>query len=238
MSAHELTSYLDELEQRDSRGLERGRTVALVRRVAPPALRELVKVHATTAIAPLSKRRARRYLEHPGPLRLHLGSGYRNLPGWVNIDLVGMRPDLARNLGLGIPFPEGSADSVFLEHVLEHFPYRAVLGILAESRRVLRPGGVLRIGVPDFGRYARSYGADGSFIEQERPGRPTAMLAVGEVALAHGHRSIWDGETLALALTAAGLREARACYSGDSSIEPAPDFAERAGESVYAEGVK
>ena len=119
--------------------------------------RQAAKVQATKLLAPVERRRARR-LGQASPLRLHLGSGGHELPGWVNVDLVGMGSD-RWNTTSRLPFPDGSADAAFLEHVLERFPLETVLAMLAESRRVLTPRGILRAGVPDFGRYAESYAA-------------------------------------------------------------------------------
>jgi predicted SAM-dependent methyltransferase len=198
-------------------------------------MREFAKVNGTRALAPWSKRQAKRVLEEGGPLRLHLGSGGHPLDGWVNIDILGMEPDLYWDLRSGIPFPDGSAEAVFLEHVIEHFTLADDLDLLIECRRVLRPGGIIRLGVPDFGRYLESYATDGAFIDRLRPDRPTRLLAVGEVAQEHGHRSVWDGETLELVLTEAGFKDARRRDFGDSELDPVPDSAMREPESVYAE---
>ncbi len=64
-----------------------------------------------------------------------------------------MRHDLRK----GIPFPDDSADAVYHSHVLEHIDREAVSGFLAEIHRVLKPGGVHRIVVPDLEMQARSY---------------------------------------------------------------------------------
>lgn len=84
------------------------------------------------------------------PLRLHLG-GKQAKPGWkiVNIkpgpgvDFVGSIMDLSA-------FGDGSVDELYASHVYEHLDYTSELPrALAEAHRVLKPGGVLRIGVPD-----------------------------------------------------------------------------------------
>ncbi|HXZ57300.1 MAG TPA: hypothetical protein VEG40_06940, partial [Gaiellaceae bacterium] len=69
-------------------------------------------------------------------------------------------------------------------------------------------------------------------------GRPTALLAVAEVALGHGHRSVWDAETLERVLTESGFEEVQRRAFGESALDPAPDNPEREGESVYAEARK
>jgi predicted SAM-dependent methyltransferase len=169
---------------------------------------------------------------------LHLGSGIHRLDGWLNVDLVSMNPDLAWDLRRKLPFPDGCARACFLEHVLEHFTLSDVLDVLTECHRVLQPGGIVRVGVPDFGRYLESYAADGSFIDGERPGRPTRLLAVAEVALFHGHRSVWDAVTLERVLTEVGFTAVSAREFGDSALQQVPDAAHRRSESVYAEGIK
>ena len=230
-----IRRYLEERETARTRGVQRGAAVRLLRRVSSFELRQQAKVRATDVLAPLERRKARRLAE-ARPLRLHLGSGAHRIPGWVNIDLVGMQPDLHWDLTHKLPFADGSADAVFLEHVLEHFPLATVIEMLEEGRRVVAPGGILRAGVPDFGRYAESYAGDRVFLERERPGRPTPLLAMAEVALGHGHRSVWDAETLEAALEEVGLVEVSRRNFGDSGIEPAPDRPERESETVYAEG--
>ena len=231
----EIRRYLDEREAARTRGAERGPAARLLRRVTSFEARQSGKVYATKALAPFERRRARE-LGQAQPLLLHLGSGGHELPGWVNVDLVGMGSDLRWDLTSKLPFPDGAANAVFLEHVLEHFPLETVLAMLAECRRVLAPGGILRAGVPDFGRYAESYAGDRAFLEEQRPGRPTPLLALAEVALSHGHRSVWDAETLVRVLAESGLVQVRRRAFGDTDLDESPDNPQREAESVYAEG--
>lgn len=59
-----------------------------------------------------------------------------------------------------LPIEDNSADAVYHSHVLEHIDRHQVGFFLAEIRRVLRPGGVQRIVVPDFELACRRYLAD------------------------------------------------------------------------------
>jgi SAM-dependent methyltransferase len=61
------------------------------------------------------------------------------------------------DLRKGIPFPDGSVDAVYHSHVLEHIDREHVPGFLAEVHRVLKPGGIHRVVVPDLERQAREY---------------------------------------------------------------------------------
>jgi SAM-dependent methyltransferase len=81
-------------------------------------------------------------------LRLHLGCGDTRKPGWVNIDTH--RGDLTLDLRMPLPFRDGSCAAIYSEHFLEHVDYPdATLRLLGECRRVLQPGGLFDIGVPD-----------------------------------------------------------------------------------------
>lgn len=64
-----------------------------------------------------------------------------------------MRHDLRK----GIPFPDQSVDGVYHSHLFEHLDRDAVAGFLAEVKRVLKPGAVHRIVVPDLEFEARRY---------------------------------------------------------------------------------
>lgn len=72
--------------------------------------------------------------------------------------LASLDPDIIRwNLERGIPFPADSFDVVYHSHFLEHLAKDAGMKFLAECFRVLKPGGVLRVVVPDLERLIRSY---------------------------------------------------------------------------------
>jgi predicted SAM-dependent methyltransferase len=212
-------------------------TAAVARRLLPPSFALQLRLAGTRALRPIMHRRARK-LSHETPLRLHCASGRFRKQGWVNLDLVGAPVDLAWDLRTPLPFPAEVADAVFHEHVLEHFGLGEGIALLRECHRVLRIGGVLRVGVPDAGAYTRSYAGLDDYLERVRPGRPTRMLALQEIFQWDGHRSAYDSETLRLAFRAAGFEESEDRDFGDSRIEPAPDGEHRRKETLYVEAVK
>jgi predicted SAM-dependent methyltransferase len=91
---------------------------------------------------------------------LNLGCGQRFCTGpiWVNVDCTSDSNEvLAADLLHGIGFPDSSFDLVYHSHVLEHFPRDHGQVFLGECFRVLKPGGVLRVVVPDLECLARDY---------------------------------------------------------------------------------
>ena len=84
-------------------------------------------------------------------LNLNLGSGLTPIPGFVNVDALEESPgvDIVADISERLPFEDGVAELVYASHLLEHFATDEIPGLLAEWRRVLRPGGTLLIAVPD-----------------------------------------------------------------------------------------
>ena len=67
------------------------------------------------------------------------------------------------------PFASNSVDLVYASHCLEHFSHRKVNTVLTEWHRVLKPGGILRLGVPDFDRIIDIYTAKDRNIDAILP---------------------------------------------------------------------
>jgi SAM-dependent methyltransferase len=89
---------------------------------------------------------------------LNLGCGRRFHPGWTNVDLVSSSRFVREcNLREGVPFSGEAFDVVYHSHVLEHFSRETAPAFLRECHRVLRPGGFLRVAVPDLEGIARNY---------------------------------------------------------------------------------
>lgn len=84
-------------------------------------------------------------------LKLHLGCWHRDIPGFVNVDLCDL-PHIHHRTSIDhLPMIEnGSCELVYASHSLEYFDRQEADRVLAEWRRVLAPGGVLRLAVPDF----------------------------------------------------------------------------------------
>jgi SAM-dependent methyltransferase len=63
----------------------------------------------------------------------------------------------AHDLRKGIPYPHAAFDVVYHSHLLEHFSKESAPVFLRECHRVLKPGGVIRVVVPDLEVIVRLY---------------------------------------------------------------------------------
>lgn len=184
-----------------------------VRRVRTRATRRAA--HEASDIA--SRARVDSYLAEHAVRRLQLGAGRTVLPGWLSTDLVPKRPDiLSLDVTRPFPFPDDSFDYVFAEHLVEHVSWRDGQRMLAECRRVLRPGGVLRVATPDLAVLVALYrgeaGPDGRHYVDWVSRRYLAGLGhrhpvfvLNNAMRNWGHTFLYDEETLTLALGDAGF---------------------------------
>jgi predicted SAM-dependent methyltransferase len=210
---------------------ERKGLKGLAANAVPPRLRPRLRQGATTALRPLSRQRAAR-LASRTPLLLHIGCGTLYKDGWVNVDLAGTKVDLPWDLAQPLPFPPRSVDAIFHEHLLEHLTYIQGIELHRRCLELLRPGGILRVGVPDAGAVLQAYA-------MASPGDasqwPTAMARVASLTYDSGHRSIYDAETLELSCMAAGFVSAAECQFGEGELKPNGDSPERRGHTLYVE---
>lgn len=204
-------------------------------------------------------------------LRLHLGCGPVTPAGWVNVDaalgarlaktgplfrllraLGVLRLDWPRDITLHdlrrpLPWPDASAEAIYSSHTLEHLDREEGERLLRECGRVLAPGGVMRIVVPDLAALVDAYEkgelpATG-FVErlgvgfaQPGDGRLKRRLAP---LFRFPHRCMYDAESLLGILRDAGL-DARAHAPMVSRIRDIGEIElrERAEGSLIVEAVK
>ena len=93
-------------------------------------------------------------------IKIHLGCGKRNFgKGWIHIDAVDY-PHISCNSVFPLPFDDGVADLIYASHLFEYFDREEALSVLKEWRRVIKPGGILRLAVPDFNVISKLYTED------------------------------------------------------------------------------
>ncbi|HEY1109974.1 MAG TPA: PqqD family peptide modification chaperone [Opitutaceae bacterium] len=157
-------------------------------------------------------------------LKINLGSGRTPLPGWVNLDR--RAADARVDFRWRFPLADACARQVYSSHVLEHLDYPAdALHFLRECLRVLQPGAVLRLVVPDIGRMTTEYVAEerGFFTHYAEIRSADTQRTPLEQLLSYagarrtalqpfaGHRFGYDFETLKRLLTTAGFSNVTRC---------------------------
>lgn len=137
-------------------------------------------------------------------LRLNLGCGPLVYLGELGVDreatpAVDVRADLR-----ALPFRSGCAEFVRLDHVLEHLEGRYALGVLTEARRVLAPGGRLRVGIPDLRACCQAYLDSRTLADKIYWVR---ILYGAQTHAGEYHKGGYDADSLRDLLEAAGIRE-------------------------------
>lgn len=138
-----------------------------------------------------------------GRLMLHIGCGDIDAPGYVNVDArplphVHFTVTDLRDLGW---VPDASVDMVYMCHVLEHVPKDEVGQVLKGLVRCLKPGGVLRLAVPDFDLLIATYQACGHSIKAIQ-----SALMGGQDYPYNFHYAVFNEAWLAQHMAGAGLQ--------------------------------
>lgn len=146
-----------------------------------------------------------------------------------------------------IPIDDASAEVVYSSHMLEHLDHEDVTCFLRESIRVLCPGGVIRIAVPDISKlinmYSESRDAE-RFVESTHMcvARPRKLIQTIKLLIVgpRHHQWMYDGKSLCAVLDKAGFKNTVVLKAGETTIKNPDrlDLREREAESVYVEAVK
>jgi len=199
-------------------------------------------------LSPSYHRKIRRLLGEKG-LSLKVGSGGRGLPGWLNTDAVRHPTDqtFTCDIRRKIPLGNGSVARIFAEHVFEHLEFhREVPAVLREFRRVLQPGGRVRIIVPDGRRFTEAYALNGRNrwaalgLDPLPSDMPTPMAMLNHVFHQGGeHHFAYDYETLEWVLGDAGFTNiCKSAYGKSADPLLAIDRREHAPYSLYVEAAR
>lgn len=121
----------------------------------------------------------RKRLLRRSDVRLHLGSGSVRIPGWINVDVqVTSSVDVVDDVFRLRKFSSNCVCSIYACHVLEHFSHKEIPLILRRWLAVLKPGGEVRISVPDMDRIVRIYCKNWGHFQTE-PNSPWIGLIWG-----------------------------------------------------------
>jgi predicted SAM-dependent methyltransferase len=133
----------------------------------------------------------------------------------------------------GLPLTEGGVDLVYCSHVLEHLAFNDVKVALRNTLRILKPGGVFRMVLPDLEFYIHQYQMDpledraNNFLRRSLLGveqRPEGILSKLKNMYGNSkHLWMWDFEAMRIQLEKAGFTAVRRAVYRDSKIS---DFIE------------
>ena len=131
-------------------------------------------------------------------LKLNLGSGKLKIKGYENID------KMYGTSAYPLEYYSNEVDEIYASHILEHFAKKDVLKVLKDWVDKLRPGGVLKIAVPDFDKIAVDY-----VNQVKHDHSPDDYIFGGQEDENDYHKSIFNKTTLTKLMQAAGLTDIR-----------------------------
>jgi predicted SAM-dependent methyltransferase len=218
--------------------------------------------------------------------KLHLGCGENVVEGWINVDgswnarlakhpylrkAVRILPILPKrqfdipwspnifihDVRKSLPFQDSTFTAIYASHLLEHLYLDEGQRLLGECFRVLSPGGVLRMVVPDLRALVLEYVSSDQPRQRDRadilvrrlllrdPHSPKGNLLYrlyNSLLDFHSHKWMYDAQSLTMRFTEAGLvdveekqlNESR--ISGIASIEKPDRVLD--GEGICVEGIK
>jgi predicted SAM-dependent methyltransferase len=210
-------------------------------------------------------------MEELGLGGIHCGSARRLAPGWVNTDRLHLKAWDETQTEPGrlacaegslyylefdsrepYPFEEAAFQWAHAEHFIEHLTLDEAIGWMTDVRRILKPGGHLRLSTPDLRLYVEGYLDHGNgffaehrerltgsraFREEGVPDRPAWMI--NQIFYKWGHRWIFDLEEIRFAGEQAGFDPAgvveRSFTEGSVAEVASMDIPGRNDESIYVE---
>jgi len=195
-------------------------------------------------------------------LKLNIGCGISGIEGWVNVDNspsillsrlpLGRRifrtPDWPRGVRRAdvrkrILFPDSSVSCIYSSHLFEHFSYEESRAVARECFRVLKPGGILRIAVPDLDIMVRDYLADTAdpMASHRFVSRLRLNASVRDIVHAGAHhKQMFDARSLVHMLQGTGFPAPELSTFGSSRIAEIAkiELKSRRSESLYVEATR
>ena len=175
--------------------------------------------------------------------RLNWGCGKRGEPGWINSDQkAGLGIDISCDIREGLPIDTGSIDYVFSNHALPEVPYNDLLPVIQELRRVIKPGGVLRLSLPDLMKGIEAYqrGDKEYFLIPDEDAESIGAKLIVQLIWYGYTRTLFTEDFARELMEKAGFKDVTICaYRQTSSrFEWITELDNREAESIFIEGVK
>ena len=202
-------------------------------------------------------------------VKLNLGCGNQTPEGWVNIDyafgarfakipffrainkkicLCQMEWDdqiKVHDLRRTFPFDDASVDIIYTSHTVEHFSKQEGERFLKECHRVLKPGGIIRVVVPDLETIISDYSSGKTsadmFLDKLYVVCDTSGMGFFKRLLANQiafpHKCMYDTRTMLSRLRDVGVQaESRGAFESDIADIAQIESEERTKGAVIVEG--
>jgi len=137
--------------------------------------------------------------------------------------------DLARS----VPFSTGSVDVIYSSHFLEHLLRQDALNLLHEAFRVLKPGGLIRIAVPDLALVLKLYdaGQAGKMLQNY-------FFVEDMASFLARHKYMYDFKLLQDALAEAGFSDVRRCEFRQGCVPDLEILDNRPEDTLFVEATR
>lgn len=165
--------------------------------------------------------------------KINIGSYTVMFDGWMNLDIINApelyvyafqnnKQFLSVDASRGLPFGSGTADFIFSSHMIEHVSYRVAENLLKECYRVMKPGAVMRIAVPDLELLVNMY-KENRLSELNRINEPCKYAKYDTerfwMLLTTEHRACYDWLSMKQMCEGAGFSVKRYSYNvGNETI--------------------
>jgi SAM-dependent methyltransferase len=182
-------------------------------------------------------------LKSTGIRRLNWGCGSTREPGWINSDQkAGPGIDISCDIRKGLPLEAHSIDYAVAIHALPEVPYSEIVPVLQELRRVLKPGGVLRLSLPDLEKGIAAYqrgDRDYFLIPDDEVQSLSGKLIVQLIWYGYS-RTLFTSDFIEELLLKAGFRTVNRCRFQETKSPHAGivELDNREAESLFVEAVK
>lgn len=197
-------------------------------------------------IEKLPKAQLEKLLRNKKTTKLNIGCGTDYKEGWINVDNNSdnniTKLDLNWDLRNPLPFQDNSIDFVFNEHFFEHLTVDEAQLVIKDLMRVLKPGGVMRIAMPDLEaivkQYRKGLKSDPLINNFKMDFIDTKAESINMSFRWWGHKWLYDWEELTRRLKEAGYERVTRCKLQQSKYPELSNLETRQESKLIAEVTK
>jgi predicted SAM-dependent methyltransferase len=135
-------------------------------------------------------------------------------------------------LEYGVPFKDGTVDVIYTSHMLEHLFKDDAHALLRDAHRTLKPGGRIRVAVPDLDHAVTLY---------QRGAKEDALaffFSANRAGYLHPHHYMYDFELLRRLLSSAGFVGIERCSFRHGAVPDLEILDNRPEETLFVEASK